>query len=112
MQGLFVYSVIPNNDESEEFADSVRDIIKRKFSNILIDKDEYIHARTHKMHSTLFILKIYYKVRNKYILDIIENVLKGLVNKVAEDYDFTDINITIHYLLSLNNDVKKGSVNF
>lgn len=107
--GILAYTVNKNNNDSKDCADKVRDAVRYKFIERLSEKDSLYETKDVKHHSTLFMLNVpsFYGIQK--IKNLIVSIFRDIYEEVAEEqeYDYDEKQITIHYLLSIDNEVKQ-----
>lgn len=105
--GILTYTVNKNNDFSEDCADKVRDAVRYEFIERLSEKNSFYKAIDVKHHDTLFILNVPSLYGIQAIKNLIVSIFHDIYEEVVEEqeYDYDKKQITIHYLLSIDNEV-------
>ena len=107
--GILAYTVNKNNNDSKDCADKVRDAVKDEFIERLSEKNSLYEAIDVEHHDTLFVLNVPSLYDIQKIKNLIVRIFRDIYQEVAnkQGYDYDKKQITIYYLLSIDNEVKQ-----
>lgn len=105
--GILTYTVEKNNNFSEGCASIVRNTLKQEFAERLSEKSILYTAFNVEHHDTLFVLKVTSLYDIEKMINHIVSIFQDIYEQVVEEqeYNYDEKQITIYYLLSIDNKI-------